>query len=136
MTALHTPSRKRLLLGTLAALVLLAAASAVAASVPITSEQFAPGWQAHSRPLFNLGPAAGSGQTSWYVPGTLPRGTYVLVDRDGDRAELIDGHQFTVGGDGARKIYMLLFPGYNNVEALPVADVPALKVRRGASSID
>jgi len=49
MNSLHaTPHTARIVLGTLTALVLLAAMSAVAASTPVTSDQFAPGWQEHT----------------------------------------------------------------------------------------
>ena len=127
MMSLHpTPSVTRLLLGTLTALVLLVAMSAVAASTPVTSDQFAPGWQEHARPLFNMGKARLTERDKWYVPGNLARGEYVLVKRSGDKAELIDGQRFTVKGGNA-DIYMYLFPGYGDVEALPIADVPALR---------
>ena len=127
MHSLHaTPHFARLVLGTLAAVALLAAMSAVAASTPITSDQFASGWQAHAKPLINMGPTHTIDRTKWFVPGLLPRGEYVLVQRNGDKAELIDGYRVTVKG-GLEKQYMLLEPGYGNVEALPIADVPALK---------
>jgi len=127
MNRLHaTPHTARLVLGTLTALVLLAAMSAVAASTPVTSEQFAPGWQQHARPLINMGIARVSARDKWYVPAILPRGEYVLIRRDGDHAELIDGVRFTVKGDLAKQ-YLYLVPGQGDVEALPVEDVPALK---------
>jgi hypothetical protein len=127
MMSLHpTPSVTRLLLGALTAVVLLVAMSAVAASTPVTSDQFAPGWQDHARPLFNMGKAHVNDRDKWYVPANLPRGEYVLVKRTGDKAEVIDGQRFTVKGGNA-DIYMLLFPGYGDVEALPIADVPALR---------
>ena len=128
MNSLHaTPHFARLVLGTLAAVALLAAMSAVAASTPITSDQFAPGWQDRAKPLINMGPARiPADRTKWFVPGLLPRGEYVLVQRNGDKAEVIEGYRLTVKG-GIEQQYMLLMPGYGNVEALPVADVPALK---------
>jgi hypothetical protein len=126
MNSLHaTPHTARIVLGTLTALVLLAAMSAVAASTPITSDQFAPGWQQHARPLINMGMARRVDRDKWYVPAILPRGEYVLVKRDGDKAELIDGQRFTVKGN--EKQYLFLLPGYGDVEALPVEDVPSLK---------
>ena len=129
MNGLHTtPQVGRLLLGTLTALILLACMSAVAAAVPVTSDQFAPGWQDRARPLINLGPSHLTDRTKWYVPAILPRGEYVLVQRKGDTAEVIDGYRFTIKG-GVSDQYMLLEPGYWNVEALPIADVPALKPR-------
>jgi len=129
MISLHaTPHTARLVLGTLAAVVLLAAMSAVAASTPITSDQFAPGWQDRAKPLINMGIARIVDKNRWYVPGILPRGEYVLVQRQGDKAELIDGYRFTVKGNIADQ-YIFVTPGYSNVEALPVADVPALKAQ-------
>ena len=133
MTSLHaTPHTARIVLGTLAALALLAATSAAASSTPVTSDQFAPGWQAHARPLINMGMARMGDRTKWYVPALLPRGEYVLVKRDGDKAEVIDGHQFTVRGGSNGDQYLFLTPGYSNVEALPLADVPAAKLAPAA----
>ena len=129
MVSLHaTPHTARLVLGTLAAVVLLAAMSAVAASTPITSDQFAPGWQDRAKPLINMGMAHIVDKNRWYVPAILPRGEYVLVQRQGDKAELIDGYRFTVKGNIADQ-YIFVTPGYSNVEALPVADVPPLKAQ-------
>lgn len=130
MNSLHaTPHTARLVLGTLTALILLAAMSAVAASAPITSDQFAPGWQAHARPLINMGNTHVVDRDKWYVPAILPRGEYVLVRRNGDQAEVIDGYRFTVKGNIERQ-YLYLMPGSGNVEALPIEDVPALKRSR------
>ena len=127
MVSLHaTPHAARLVLGTLAALVLLAAMSAVAASTPISSDQFAPGWQDRAKPLYNMGKAQVVDRYKWYVPGILPRGEYVLVQRDGNKAEVIDGYRFTVKGNIAEQ-YIFVAPGYSNIEALPVADIPTLK---------
>ena len=137
MNSLHaTPHTARLVLGTLAVLALLAAMSAAAASTPITSDQFAPGWQDHARPLYNMGMTRIVDRDKWYVPAILPRGEYVLVQRTGDKAELIDGYRFTVKGGNA-DLYMYVTPGYSNVEALPVADLPAPTARpvRGASAL-
>jgi len=122
------PHAARLVLGTLAALALLSAMSAVAAGTPISSDQFAPGWQEHAKPLYNMGNAHIVDRDKWYVPAILPRGEYVLVQRTGDKAEVIDGYRFTVKG-GTVDQYLLLMPGYGNVEALPVADVPQLKAQ-------
>ena len=127
MYSLHaTPHAARLVLGTLAALALLAAMSAAAASTPITSDQFAPGWQGRAKPLINMGNAHIVDKNKWYVPGILPRGEYVLVQREGDKAEVINGYRFTIKGN-IEKQYIYVTPGYSNIEALPVADVPALK---------
>ena len=127
MNSLHAhPHTARLVLGTLAAVALLATMSAVAASTPVSSDQFAPGWQDHAQPLYNMGKAQIVDRDKWRVPGILPRGEYVLVQRNGDKAELIDGYRFTVRGGNA-DTFMYLTPGHGNVEALPVADVPQLK---------
>ena len=127
MVSLHaTPHAARLVLGTLAALALLAAMSAAAASTPITSDQFAPGWQDRAQPLINRGFAHLVDRNKWYVPGILPRGEYVLVQRDGNKAEVIQGYRFTVKGNTAEQ-YIFVSPGYGNIEALPVADIPSLK---------
>jgi hypothetical protein len=120
------PHTARIVLGALAALALLAAMSAAAARTPLTSDQFAAGWQAHARPLINMGMTHIADRDKWYVPSILPRGEYVLVQRDGDKAQVIDGYRFKVKG-GFVDQYMFLTPGYGNVEALPVEDVPALK---------
>ena len=121
-----TPHFTRLVLGTLVVLSLLAAMSAAAASTPITSDQFAPGWQAHARPLFYMGPARLADRDKYYVPGILPRGDYVLVKRTGDKAELLEGHRFSVTSANERQ-YLFLTPGQGDVQALPVEDVPTLK---------
>jgi len=127
MKSLHaTPHTARLVVGTLAAVILLGAVSAVAASAPVTSEQFAPGWQSHAHALINMGPMRGADRNKWYVPGILPRGDYVLIKRTGDTAELIDGNRFSVTSSNARQ-YLFVTPGLGNVQALPVEDVPALK---------
>ena len=125
-----TPHAVRLVLGTLAVLALLAAMSAAAASTPVTSDQFAPGWQSHTHPLIPMGPARIVARDKWYVPGILPRGEYVLVKRTGDKAELIDGYRFTVTSANVQQ-YLYLWPGQGDVQALPVEDVPALKPARG-----
>ena len=126
MKSLHaTPHTARLVVGALAAVVLLGAMSAVAASAPITSEQFAPGWQAHARSLINMGPTSAA-RNKWYVPAILPRGDYVLIKRTGDTAELIDGNRFSVTSDNAKQ-YLFIEPGAGDVQALPVADLPVLK---------
>ena len=121
-----TPHAVRLVLGTLAVLALLAAMSAAAASTPVTSDQFAPGWQAHTHSLILMGPARMTARDKWHVPGILPRGEYVLVKRTGDKAELIDGYRFTVTSANVDQ-YLFLWPGQGDVQALPVEDVPALK---------
>ena len=137
MTNLHaTTHAARIVLGTLAAVALLAATSAAASSTPITSDQFAPGWQTDAKPLINMGVARIRDRNRWYVPGILPRGDYVLVQRDGDKAEVIDGYRFTVKSGNA-DLYMYLTTDYSNVESLPVADLPAppAKPVQGASAL-
>ena len=128
MSSLHTPIHTtRLVFGALAVVVLLAAASAVAAAEPITSDQFAPGWQAHAKPLFLLGPSMHmAGRDRYEMPGILPNGDYVLVQRKGDKAQLVNTSIITVHG-GNEKQYVFLDAGSDDVEALPVADVPTLK---------
>ena len=126
MKNLHaTPHATRLVLGTLAALALLAASSAAAASTPVTSDQFAPGWQAHAQSLIPMGPTRVVDRDKWRVPNNLPRGDYVLVKRTGDKAELI-GYRFSVTSANADQ-YLYVSPGQGDVQALPVEDVPALK---------
>ena len=126
MKSLHaTPHVARLVLGMLTAVVLLAAMSAVAAATPITSDQFAPGWQAHAQALIPLGPTVGIDRDKWRVPGILSRGDYVLIKRVGDKAELI-GYRFSVTGANVEQT-LFLWPGQGDVQALPVEDVPTLK---------
>ena len=102
------------------------AATASAFAAPITSDQFAPGWQAHAQPLIHQG--AGPGRTTpttdWFVPSLLPRGHYVLVSRHGDKAEVIDGLRFEVTGDAARDVHVIVPLGYSNVEAVRAEDLP------------
>ena len=132
MKSLHaSPQAARLAIVTFAAMVLLLAVSSVAAATPVGSDQFVPGWQAHARPLINMGISRIPGRERWQVPAILPRGDYVLVKRSGDKAELIDGYRFTVKG-GVADEYLFLEPGYGSVEALPVADVPAVPQRERA----
>jgi hypothetical protein len=128
MKNLHAlPHATRIVFGALAAVVLLAATSAAASEPsPITSEQFAPGWQDHARSLINMGVVPTVDRSKWYVPQILPRGEYVLVQRTGDKAELIDGYRFKVRPGATERTYLFLAPGYADVQALPVADVPAL----------
>ena len=110
----------------------MAAMSAVAASTPVTSAQFAPGWQAHAKPLINMGFSTLPNRDKWYVPPTLARGDYVLVQRSGDTAEIIQGYRFTVS-DGTSDQYIFLAPGLGEVEAIPVSDVPSFKQGSGGA---
>ena len=133
MTALHSfRHTARLLFGAFAVVALLAAASAVAAFEPIDSDQFAPGWQAHAKPLFYQGPARSAGRDKYEMPRILPVGEYVLVSRKGDKAHLIDGQRITVHSGNVRQ-FVFLDAGAGDVQALPVADVPTLDVKRPAA---
>jgi hypothetical protein len=135
MISLHNPSHvTRLVFGALAVVVLLAAASAVAAAEPITSDQFAPGWQAHAKPLFNLGPSMHvTGRDRYEMPGILPSGDYVLVEHKGDKVQVVNTSIITVRG-GNEKQYIFLDPGSDRVEAVPLDDVPPMKTRGIRSS--
>ncbi|HEY9024456.1 MAG TPA: hypothetical protein VIP05_09155 [Burkholderiaceae bacterium] len=135
MNYLHDhPHAARVLLASLAAMALLVAMSAAAASEPITSEQFAPGWQAHAHPLYRVGFQSMTGRDKYYVPGILPRGDYVLIKRIGDKAEVIN-YRFTVSSDNVRQ-YIFVDPGIDgSVEAVPLRDVPALKPEPGAAAL-
>ena len=128
---LHRLHATRLVFGAFAALALLAATSAVAAAEPITSDQFAPGWQEHARPLFYGGMTRDAGRDKLLVPGILPTGEYVLIKRQGDKAELLG--QRVIVHSGNEKQYVFVDAGTgSNVEALPISDVPALKPTPGA----
>jgi len=109
----------------------LAAAAAIGTPVmadtgPITSAQFAPGWEQHVTPLINrgIGPAA---TTVWYVPGSVPKGHYYVVNREGDGARLIDGYAVTVTSDPERQITVVLPQYYGYVELVPSSDVPGVQ---------
>lgn len=103
------------------------AAGAFAASPPVTSDQFSPGWQDQARALINQGASRlDLSKTSWYVPAITPRGRYILVERHGDKAQVIDGYEFRVTSDPEREIHMVLPAAYGNVEAVPISFVPSL----------
>ena len=128
---LHPLHATRLVFGAFAAVALLVATSAVAAAEPVTSDQFAPGWQGHAQPMFYGGAMREGFRDKLLVPGILPTGEYVLIKRQGDKAELLD-QRFTVHS-GNEKQYVFVDSGNsNNVEALPIADVPSLKPTPGA----
>ena len=113
--------------GAVVAAVLMTAATAVAAAEPVTSDTFAAGWQDHARPLFLRGFGATPGSSTWLVPHLMPRGRYVLIQREGDKAELIAGYQFEIDGDSIfQDVNMWVPVHYNNVEALPIGDVPGV----------
>ena len=128
------PHATRVLLLSVAALALLAVMSAAAASEPITSDQFAPGWQKDARPLINMGFSRRGNRDRYYVPQILPRGDYVLIKRTGDKAEVIDGSRFQVTTDMAKQ-YIFVDQGGGDVEAIPIEDVPGLKARLGPAPL-
>jgi hypothetical protein len=117
----------------LAAASLACAALALASPGPITSDQFAPGWEEHARSLVNTGPVPGTpidriGMNTWYVPSNLPRGHYLVVQRKDDgTAELIDGYQFDVTSDPVRDIHLFLPLRYSHAQAIPSEFVPGVK---------
>ena len=133
MQTRHPPGHaSRVLFGTLAALVLLTAATACAtSSPPITSAHFLPGWEAHAKPLFNHGMSPDVSRNRWYVPANLPSGQYVVVQREGPLATLIENRRFEVKPGSIADIYIFLEPGYHDVEAVPLADVPEARKRFG-----
>ena len=79
---------------------------------------FAPGWQEHTSPMFNLGPGPTAGSTVWLVSGLLPRGNYEVISRQGDRARLLQGHQFEVDAAANKEIRIILPFASGSVEAL------------------
>ena len=116
---------------TLVALAATAFATVAMASAPVTSDQFAPGWQDHAQGLINRGAAPRDlSKTSWMVPNVLAPGRYVLVNRQGDRAEVIDGYDLTIKpGQASQQINLIVPQGYGDVQAVPVSDVPSLAGR-------
>jgi len=135
MNYLHDhPHASRVLLAALAAMALLVAMSAAAAAEPVTSDQFAPGWQADAKPLYFVGMQPQTGRDKYYVPAILPRGDYVLIRRTGDKAEVIN-YRFSVPS-GNVKQYLFVEPGIDgSVEAVPLRDVPGLKPEPGAAAL-
>jgi hypothetical protein len=81
---------------------------------------FAAGWQAQARPLYYSGPGVAPGTTAWMVPMTLPRGTYEVIQRRGDRARVVDGHRFEIDGSIQKEIKLMVPIGTNDLEALDV----------------
>ncbi len=108
-----------------AAALMTAATAAAAAQPPVTSDSFAADWQSHAKGLIYIGSVGAGGQQSWLVPPILRKGHYVVINRDGDKAELLQGYQFEVPSDGNLRIKLWLPTGYSNLEALPASDVPA-----------
>jgi hypothetical protein len=104
-----------------AILLALGACSALEPAQPealSASPPFAPGWQEHTSPMFNLGPGPTAGSTMWMVSGLLPRGTYEVISRQGDRAQLLEGHRFEVDGSVNKEIRIILPFASGRVEAL------------------
>ena len=104
-----------------AVLLALGACSALQPGEPeamSANPPLAPGWQEHTSPLFNLGPGPTAGTTMWMVSGLLPRGTYEVISRQGDRARLLEGHRFEVDGSVNKEIRIILPFTSGRVEAL------------------
>lgn len=78
------------------------------------------GWQSASHPLFLDGPGLAPATNFWRVPPLLPRGTYVVIRRDGDRAQLVSGHRFEVDSQPFKEIKLMLPLAQGSVEALDV----------------
>jgi hypothetical protein len=79
---------------------------------------FAPGWQEHTGPLFEVGPGPTPGTSVWLVSSLLPRGRYQVISREGDRARLVDGHGFEIDNSVYREIRLILPGGVGNAQAL------------------
>ncbi len=140
MNNVYAPTHAaRLAFGALAVVALLAAASAAAAaepavpaasaaaaSPPADSDSFVPGWHAHAIRIANLGPAPGVPGRDRYVLSGMPHGDFVLVQRVGDKGQLLDTPVVTVHSS-IENHYVFLEAGLGKVFALPVSDVPAAK---------
>jgi len=114
----------------LAAAGLASAPAVFAAADPVTSEHFAPGWQAESKALINRGPATRNGRPGtvvWKVPANLARGHYLVINRQGDKAEVINGYSFDITSTAYRDINVTVPSGYGYVEALPERFVPEVR---------
>jgi hypothetical protein len=116
--------------GIAAAACLAAGSAAFAAADPIGSEHFVAGWQSQTHAMINRGVTTAPGRapmTVWYVPPNLPRGHYLVINRTGDKAEVINGYAFDIDSDSYRDINVFLPQGYGYVEALPDRFVPEVK---------
>jgi len=114
----------------LAAAGLASVPAVLAAGDPVSSEHFAPGWQSETTPLINRGIATRNGRPGtvvWKVPANLPRGHYLVINRTGDRAEVINGYAFDITSTAYRDINVTIPTGYGYVEALPERFVPEVK---------
>jgi hypothetical protein len=115
------------------------AATALAAEDPIGSDHFVQGWQSQTHALINRGASTQSGRpamTIWRVPANLPRGHYVVVNRQGDKAELIEGYGFDINSTAYRDVNVVLPMGYGYVEALPERFVPDAKRVEGVTRFE
>ncbi|MBV8603817.1 MAG: hypothetical protein JO224_03955 [Pelomonas sp.] len=127
MNSLRTSIRNtRLVFCALTAGALLATASAATAPPPADSDSFTPGWHADAIRVANLGPAPGVPGRDRYVLAGMPHGDFVLVQRVGDKAKLLDTAVITVHSS-IENHYVFLEAGLGKVFALPVKDVPAAK---------
>ena len=127
MNSIRTPIHTtRVVFCALASIALLATASAVAVPQPADSDSFTPGWHADAIRVANLGPAPGIPGRDRYVLAGMPSGDFVLVQRVGDKAQLLDTAVVTVHS-GIENHYVFLEAGLGKVFALPVKDVPAAK---------
>jgi|KBSMisStaDraftv2_1062788.scaffolds.fasta_scaffold1589405_1 hypothetical protein len=112
-----------------AAACLASAPAVLAAADPVDSDHFAQGWQAESHAMINRGTTirTNTPMTAWYVPANLPRGHYFVIDRKGDKAELVQGYTFDITTSAYREINVMLPVGYDHVEALPERFVSEVK---------
>jgi hypothetical protein len=118
MSTFNRTCAARLLAAVLAlGLAACAAPERTAATAP-QQQQLLADWQAHSFALINRGTGLSPGTTSWMVPALVPRGTYRLVARRGDRAELIDGYRFEVDAMPGKELRLQLPMGHGSVEAV------------------
>jgi hypothetical protein len=122
------PSHHALVVGLQIAVAVIAACllttAAAAATAPVTSDQFAAGWQQKSQALFLRGPMR-DGRDAWELPDRLPRGHYVLVGKEDGRIIAIQGSSFDVDTIGFVKRTMFVPSGITDVMAVPADMVPA-----------
>jgi hypothetical protein len=106
--------------------LVLASCAGIDQKAPMTDKQFAADWREHARPLIYHGPGIGFATTDWMVPNILPRGSYQVIERDGDTAKLVDGYRFIVDGSPEKDIHLMLSSSYVGVEALNEKYIPSL----------
>ena len=127
MNSIRVPIHTKLVVFcALASIALLATGSAAAAPETADSDSFTPGWHADAIRVANLGPAPGIPGRDRYVLAGMPHGDFVLVQRVGDKAQLLDTAVVTVHSS-IENHYVFLEAGLGMVFALPVKDVPAAK---------